>query len=183
MRRDRRRSEGESVSRQDATDAGTRTLYRAIQAGNGNRTTCRQVRRQLAAYRRDDWPATDIPAVTAHLGICAECRRAGAEYRLSGELLRQLPTITPPHDFRDRVFAAIRADQLRYSPDAFLLSEAPTLPSLPTVHLPRPPYSLRSGRVGVRYALLPPPRSSACSSSPIWRLPVGYPSPASPPHT
>jgi len=71
--------------------------------------SCAQVRPLLAAYRRDDWSVDDMAAVNAHLAGCADCRAAEAAYRVGGERLRQLPSITPPPDFRAAVFAAIRA--------------------------------------------------------------------------
>ena len=91
------------------------------------------MRRQLAAYRRDDWDTGDLAALTAHLSSCLDCRRLEATYRQAGERVRQLPSITPPADFRDRVFAAIRADQQRLDPSLARLSLAVTNPALPVV--------------------------------------------------
>ena len=95
--------------------------------------SCAQVRRQLAAYRRDDWATGDLAALTAHLSSCLDCRRIEATYRQAGEHLRQLPSITPPADFRDRVFAAIRADQQRLDPSLARVSLAITNPGMPVV--------------------------------------------------
>lgn len=95
--------------------------------------SCAQVRRQLAAYRRDDWSTGDLAALTAHLSSCLDCRRLEATYRQTGERLRQLPSITPPADFRERVFAAIRADQQRLDPEVARAALAVTNPGLPVV--------------------------------------------------
>jgi negative regulator of sigma E activity len=91
------------------------------------------VRLQLAAYRRDDWSTGDLTRLADHLASCADCRRLEASYRAAGEKLRQLPSITPPPDFRDRVFAAIRADQQRISPEIARASREATNPALPVV--------------------------------------------------
>ncbi len=73
---------------------------------------CEDVRILLAAYRRGEWSRTDQQVVQDHLVDCAACRRWEAEARQVGEALRQLPTISPPPSFRDRVFAAIQAEQV-----------------------------------------------------------------------
>jgi hypothetical protein len=104
------------------------------------------VRPLLAAYRRDDWSTDEIAAVSAHLAGCADCRAAEAAYRVGGERLRQLPSITPPPDFRAAVFAAIRADQQRLSPAAQRAARAATSPALPVV---RPTPISRRRRVAI----------------------------------
>lgn len=76
---------------------------------------CEDVRLQLAAYRRSDWSVEEQRLVRHHLDECAECRKWETESRRVGERLRELPTITPPADFRARVFAAIQADQIEQS--------------------------------------------------------------------
>lgn len=133
MRGDRRSPARQRLSRQNATDARSRTIHRTLPTGNRGALSCAQVRRQLAAYRRDDWATGDLAALTAHLSSCLDCRRLEATYRQAGEHLRQLPSITPPADFRDRVFAAIRADQQRLDPSLARVSLAVTNPALPVV--------------------------------------------------
>lgn len=89
--------------------------------------------RLLAAYRRDDWSPDDLATLTEHLTSCAECRQIEATYRTVGERIRQLPSITPPPDFRASVFAAIRAEERRVAPEVARLSRAATNPELPVV--------------------------------------------------
>jgi Putative zinc-finger len=72
---------------------------------------CEEVRVLLAAYRRGEWSLEEQRRVSRHLAECAACRRWETNARQVGEQLRHLPTISPPVDFRERVFAAIRADQ------------------------------------------------------------------------
>ena len=72
---------------------------------------CEEIRVLLAAYRRGEWDTTEHRLVSKHLAECNECRRWEVDARHVGEQLRQLPTIALPADFKDRVFAAIRADQ------------------------------------------------------------------------
>jgi hypothetical protein len=73
---------------------------------------CEDVRVLLAAYRRSEWTIEDQRAISKHLATCTDCRRWEVEARRVGEQLRQLPTITPPSSLRERVFAAIKEDQL-----------------------------------------------------------------------
>jgi hypothetical protein len=98
--------------------------------------TCIQARAQLATYRRDDWTANEMRVLSEHLANCAACRQIEAAYRQVGESLRLLPTITPDATFRNRVFAAITAEQRRASPAALQASRATTDPSLPVVRAP-----------------------------------------------
>lgn len=91
------------------------------------------MRQLLAAYRRDDWTPSDLDALTQHLTTCAECRQLEASYRRVGENIRQLPSITPPADFRERVFAAIQADQRHIAPVVAQASRAITNPAIPVV--------------------------------------------------
>ncbi len=98
--------------------------------------TCHQARQQLAAYRRDDWTVAEMRALADHLAGCAECRQVEARFRRVGESLRLLPTITPDAAFRERVFAAIAADQRKLGPAAMRASRAETEPSLPVVRAP-----------------------------------------------
>jgi hypothetical protein len=72
---------------------------------------CDEVRMLLAAYRRGEWTFVEQRQIAAHLSDCSACRRWEKEARQVGEMLRDLPIITPPADFRDRVFAAIKTDQ------------------------------------------------------------------------
>lgn len=95
--------------------------------------TCARVRRLLAAYRRDDWSPDDLATLTEHLTACAECRQMEAAYREVGQHVRQLPSITPPPDFRASVFAAIRAEERRVAPEVARLARAATNPELPVV--------------------------------------------------
>ncbi len=76
---------------------------------------CEEVRLHLAAYRRSDWSGEEQKNISKHLLTCAACRKWESEARVAGEKIRQLPTIEPPADFRSRVFAAIRAEQLQDS--------------------------------------------------------------------
>ena len=98
--------------------------------------TCHQARQQLAAYRRDDWTVAEMRALADHLAGCAECRQVEARFRRVGESLRLLPTLTPDAAFRERVFAAIAADQRKLGPAAMRASRAETEPSLPVVRAP-----------------------------------------------
>jgi hypothetical protein len=76
--------------------------------------SCEQARRLLGASRRDDWTTDDLEALGTHLRSCRECRQVEARYREVGELVRQLPSMPPPPAWlRERVFAAIHADQQR----------------------------------------------------------------------
>jgi hypothetical protein len=65
----------------------------------------------LGAYRRDDWAPRELEALGLHLADCPACRQKEAAYRDVGAGVRQLSSITPPPEFRARVFAAIAADQ------------------------------------------------------------------------
>ncbi len=75
--------------------------------------SCEQARQLLGASRRDDWTTEDLTALSQHLASCPACRKAQAEYREVGELVRQLSSVVPPPSFRASVFAAIEADQQR----------------------------------------------------------------------
>lgn len=99
----------------------------------------------LAAYRRDDWPTADLTAFSRHLAACADCRRAEVDYRRTGEMIRDLPSLTPPPEFREAVFAAIRAEERRLAPEVARLSRAATNPELPVIRLA--PRRAQSGRV------------------------------------
>jgi hypothetical protein len=108
--------------------------------------TCHQARQQLAAYRRDDWTASDMRLLAEHLASCAACRQVEATYRRVGESLRLLPTLTPDASFRASVFAAIAADQRKLGPAAMRVSRAETEPSLPVVRAPVTPIRSISAR-------------------------------------
>ncbi|HEV8193412.1 MAG TPA: hypothetical protein VGP82_18270, partial [Ktedonobacterales bacterium] len=95
--------------------------------------TCRQARQLLGAYRRDDWSQAELAALGQHLISCAECRQIEASYRRVGESIRQLPSITPPPQFRDAVFAAIRAERGRLKPSIVRIANEETSPSIPAV--------------------------------------------------
>jgi hypothetical protein len=99
--------------------------------------TCEQARKLLGAYRRDDWSQAELAALGQHLTACAECRQIEASYRRVGESIRQLPSITPPPQFRDSVFAAIRAEERRLKPSVARITSEDTAPSIPVV-LPTP---------------------------------------------
>jgi hypothetical protein len=108
----------------------------------------------LAAYRRDDWPTADLAAFSRHLASCADCRRAEVDYRRTGEMIRHLPSITPPPEFREAVFAAIRAEERRLAPEVARLSRAATNPELPVIRpASRPPRPVRV-RLAPRVALV-----------------------------
>src|SRR5215469_12663875 len=129
MRGDRRGFEGQSVGREDAADAGARAIHRPLQAGDrGAGISCAEVRRALAAYRRDDWPTSELSALRRHLERCAGCRRVEADFRGVGEHIRRLPSITPPASMRANVFAAIAAEERRVAPAVLELSRATTDP-------------------------------------------------------
>src|SRR5262249_16081888 len=133
MRGDRRGFKGQSISGQDAAHAGQGTIYRSLPAGDGGPINCRAVRQLLAAYRRDYWAPPDGGLLGKHLAACAECRRVEAAYREVGERVRRLPSIAPPPEFREAVFAAIRAEERRVAPAIVQLSQAATNPELPVV--------------------------------------------------
>lgn len=95
--------------------------------------TCTQVRRLLAAYRRDDWSPRELEAFGGHISMCAECRRVEASFRSVGERVRQLPTITPPASLRERVFAAIREESAASAPALARLTNDETQPKLQVV--------------------------------------------------
>lgn len=97
---------------------------------------CREARAQLATYRRDDWTSDELNSLREHLATCASCRQVEAAFRHVGESIRHLPTITPDSTFKDRVFAAIAADQRHAGPAAMRASRAITEPSLPVVRAP-----------------------------------------------
>jgi hypothetical protein len=111
------------------------------------KVTCTWVRQQLAVYRLEDSDSPDRALVTRHLATCHSCQEAQADFRLSGDFIRQLPTIVPPPAFRDSVFAAIRGEALRQAPTLAQISRAVTNPELPAISAetfkhPRP---VRSG--------------------------------------
>jgi hypothetical protein len=95
--------------------------------------TCEQARQLLGAYRRDDWSQEELAALGQHLISCAECRQIEASYRRVGESIRQLPSITPPPQFRDAVFAAIRTEQRRLKPSIVRIANEETSPAIPVV--------------------------------------------------
>ena len=95
--------------------------------------TCTWVRQQLAVYRLEDSDIQDRTLVTQHLATCTACQEAQADFRLSGDFVRQLPTIVPPPAFRDSVFAAIRGEALRQAPTLAQISRAVTNPELPAI--------------------------------------------------
>lgn len=134
MRGDRRSSERQPVGRQNAADASSGTFYRSVSAGSRGSLTCARACVLLAAYRRDDWAPGDVDALSEHLTACAECRQREAAYRQAGERIRQLPAITPPPEFRARVFAAIRAEEMRVAPAVARLARAATNPAMPAIH-------------------------------------------------
>jgi len=111
------------------------------------------VRPLLAAYRRDDWSAAEAATIRRHLAACEACRRVDADFRGVGRSIRGLPSITPPADFRERVFAAIHADERHVSPALAVLSRAATDPSLPVVRLGSARPRRRELRIGPRAVL------------------------------
>jgi hypothetical protein len=108
----------------------------------------------LAAYRRDDWPTSELSALRRHLESCAACRQAEADYRRVGEQIRRLPSRTPPSAFRAAVIAAIVAEQRRVAPVIARLSRAATSPALPVVRPASRPPRRADLRVGLRAALV-----------------------------
>lgn len=89
-----------------------------------------------------------------HLSGCAECRRAEAVYRQTGEHIRQLPTITPPDSFRAAVFAAIRAEDARLGRGIAGAASDDTQPNLPALRpLPARTWSPRGAVLGARAAI------------------------------
>jgi hypothetical protein len=97
----------------------------------------------LGAYRRDDWAPRDLEALGLHLADCPACRQKEAAYRDVGAGVRQLSSITPPPEFRARVFAAIAADQAALAGRSAMAITAPpvsasmedTQPLLPVVRV------------------------------------------------
>jgi hypothetical protein len=89
-----------------------------------------------------------------HLSRCAECRRAEAIYRETGEHIRQLPTITPPDSFRAAVFAAIRAEEAKIGRTVEQVASDDTQPNLPALKpMPVRSWSPRGAVVGARAAI------------------------------
>ncbi len=116
--------------------------------------TCHQARQQLAAYRRDDWTASELRLLADHLTTCAECRQVEATYRRVGESIRLLPSITPDASFRASVFAAIAAEDRKLGPAAMRVSRAETEPSLPVVRAPITPMPIRKAQRPVARAAM-----------------------------
>lgn len=94
---------------------------------------CARARRMLVAYRRDDWAPSEWDALQVHLRGCGPCRQLQESYRLVGSQVRRIETITPPVEFRARVFAAIAAEQQRSLSPAARLAHAETQPAIPVV--------------------------------------------------
>ncbi len=92
---------------------------------------CSDVRVLLAAYRRGEWTPEDQRQVNAHLMQCVECRRWEAQARGVGDVLRQMPTMIPPESFRDRVFAAIRREEIARATEAAEATPSATPKSRP----------------------------------------------------
>src|SRR5215469_11452715 len=118
MRGDRRSIKRKSLSRENASDAGTRAFYRPLQTGDWSLTssTCKWVRQQLAVYRPEDWDSSDLPRIKAHLATCPGCRHVQEDFRQTGAAIRHLPTLTPPPEFRAAVMAAIREEARNQAP-------------------------------------------------------------------
>src|SRR6185312_15550462 len=146
MRGDRRSTQRQSISREDASHAGARAVHHPVPTGGQRTMTCKRAHRLLAAYRRDDWSPRDRAALGQHLSICSACRHLEASYRGVGESVRQLPSITPPPGFREAVFAAIRADEQRMGRAVTALTEADTSPELPVITAAQRPISLAAAR-------------------------------------
>src|SRR5690242_12957524 len=113
MRGNRRYSQRQSFSGENASDASPRALHHTVSTGSRREMTCAQVRQLLGAYRRDDWSQDELAGLSQHLTTCVECRQIEASYRGVGESIRQLPSISPPPTFRASVFAAIRAEEAK----------------------------------------------------------------------
>lgn len=65
--------------------------------------SCRQVRRIIGAFRREDWPEHLRGAIEEHLRGCSGCRREVTEAELlSAAMASDPPEATPP-DFAARV--------------------------------------------------------------------------------
>jgi hypothetical protein len=73
--------------------------------------TCARYENDLALYVERDLPSAEVPAVEAHLGGCAECRRFLDDLRASQSLVRGLATESIDADelanLRERVIAAV----------------------------------------------------------------------------
>src|SRR5262245_32287767 len=133
MRGNRRYSQRQSLSGENASDASPRALHHSLPARSRRQMTCAQARQLLGAYRRDDWSQSELAALGQHLITCAECRQIEASYRQVGESIRQLPSMTPPPHFRASVFAAIQAEQRRLKPAVERIASEETSPSIPVV--------------------------------------------------
>lgn len=94
---------------------------------------CADARRLLGAYRREDLSPGEEARLTEHLASCAACREKEAAFHDIGAMVRRLPNLVPPPAFREAVFAAIRAEQLRTESPAERLARAETDPGLPVV--------------------------------------------------
>ncbi len=99
-------------------------------------------------YRPEDWDSAELPRIKAHLATCLACRQIQEDFQQTGDVIRHLPTLTPPPEFRAAVFAAIREEARHQAPTLAEISRAVTNPELPALpRLSRLPSRRGSGDV------------------------------------
>ncbi len=64
---------------------------------------CLDVREQLSAYIDGMLDSSLVPALEEHLASCRECSAELAELKAAVEMVRQLPEVVPPPEFRDNL--------------------------------------------------------------------------------
>ncbi len=77
---------------------------------------CQEVRQLLSAYMDEQLEALQKEDVSAHLRECTVCVAELAEMQQAVNLLRQLPELSPPPQFRTRLSEQIAAKDLSPSP-------------------------------------------------------------------
>lgn len=70
---------------------------------------CNNIREMLSAHLDGVLEPSDHTMVTQHLGACPACRSEWEDLRMVVELVRELPEITPPAEFRHNLRKRIEA--------------------------------------------------------------------------
>lgn len=70
-------------------------------------TTCRWVKKKLAAYGDQELNAGDWSRVTVHLNHCPDCARLWEKHKNLDQMLSGLPVTPPPAELAGRIMAAI----------------------------------------------------------------------------
>lgn len=68
---------------------------------------CSKVQEHLSAFIDGELESKLIPPVKAHLIRCSMCRKEKEQLEAFGSQMRSIQPVTAPHDFRDRIYAAI----------------------------------------------------------------------------